>query len=199
MSSNGFYELPELHSIQVRKGRDWLELVNVIRKVLSKFPEYVKEDLLKFPIHVSLENTPKAPLKPIGVLVPALGYCRFNDKKGRFEIAISRMFFGHECYVEEDLKERVVAEELLHVHVAIDSGFFDPIGIDEDMVRDLLLECGFKIPDEEIIREYLEERTVIDEKDLLDYVEFAGVYDRERVKRLIKEELNRVKGEKNSY
>jgi hypothetical protein len=197
MSSNGFYELPELHSIQVKKRHEWQELVNVIRKVLSKFPEYVKEDLLKFPIHVSLKNAPKAPLKPEGVLVPVLGYCRFNDKKGRFEIAISRMLFGHGYYVEDDLKERVVAEELLHAHVAIDSGFFDPIGIDEDVVRDLLLECGFKIPDEEIreiIRAYLEGRTFIDEKDLLDFVEFSGVHDRKRVRKLIKEELNRVKG-----
>jgi hypothetical protein len=37
-------------------------------EVLLKFPEYVKEDLLKFPIHISLENAPKAPL----------GVCRFN-------------------------------------------------------------------------------------------------------------------------
>jgi len=107
------------------------------------------------------------------------------------------MLFGHGYYVEDDLKERVVAEELLHAHVAIDSGFFDPIGIDEDMVRDLLLEYGFKIPDEEIreiIRAYLEGRTFIDEKDLLDFVEFSGVHDRKRVRKLIKEELNRVKG-----
>ena len=72
---------------------------------------------------------------------------------------------------ENDVKERVVAEELLHAYVALDSGFFDPIGIDGYSV-DFLITFGFKILDEEIrgiIRDGIE-GVVTEEKKLLNYV-----------------------------
>lgn len=63
-------------------------------------------------------------------------------------------------------------KNLLHAYVALDSGFFDPIEIDEYSVRDFLITFGFKIPDEEIrgiIRDGIE-GVVTEEKKLLNYV-----------------------------
>jgi hypothetical protein len=185
--------MPEMKNIKIEgKEEEQEELARIIKKVLQKFPEFIKEKLEKFPIVFFVRERTKGLLKPEGKLVDANGVAQFNEKKRQFEIIIRRACL---LYFEEEVKERLVAHELLHVYVAQDnweSGIsLDVTGLDEFDVRELLQEYGFKIPDEEIrayISEYIE-AGITSKKELLKAMKIEGFLDEERVRRLINEEL----------
>ena len=191
------FNLPEMKNIKIKgKKEEQEELARIIKKVLPKFPEYIKEKLEKFPIVFFVRERPRGLLKPDGKFIDVDGVTVFNEEKRQIEIVIRRACLSHS---DEEAKERLVAEELLHVYVAQDnweSGItFDVAGLDECDVRDLLQVCGFKIPDEEIracISGYIE-AGITSKKELLKAMGMEGFLDEERVRRLIDEELENRK------